>query len=59
MFTEREEESIGDDGDDDSIVTPDHESETHRSQTGEEPLEVDNGSDIDSGGYSEREDSDE
>ena len=43
---------------DDSIVASDHVSEGRRSQTCEEVLAVDNGSDLESGGYSGQGDSD-
>ena len=56
---EREESSLDENEDDVSIVTRDHESESRRSETGEEALEVDNGSDLTSEGYPEEEDSSE
>lgn len=55
---ERENEPMGEEDDDLSIVTSDHESEARRSQTGEDAEEIDNGSDLESEGW-QQEDSEE
>ena len=46
VSNEREDESMGDEEDDSNMVTSDHESETRRSQTGEDAEEIDNGSSL-------------